>query len=366
MKVTYCKNCLNMSTRNRVTFDERGLCNACQWAEEKQTLNWEEREDQLRDLLWKYDNHILVPMSGGKDGTHAFHFLKNKYGADVTGVTIAPPLARDIGNRNLQNFLEAANINHVQVNVPAETMRQMNKHGFIEMGFPYWGWLVAIHTAVFRVAQEKGIPLIMYGEDGEVEDGGSDETRYEPRVDVEYQKRIYLEGGHDKVLATIDDSPQRLYYFTYPADVSRFYVTHWSYFHDWDAQDHREIAEKYYGLKSGGRNSGTFTQHAQNDQALYPLHMYLAYVKFGFGRALQDAGHIIRSFRGKRKDLIPSVQRYDGEYPKEYEKVYLDYYQMSRKEFYEVLDKWTDHRLFEGKAPNLKPKFRVGEDFETD
>lgn len=364
MKVTFCKSCLNMSTRPRITFDNRGYCNACQWAEEKQELDWGKREQELRDLLSAHGNKILVPMSGGKDGTHAAHFLKLKYGAEVTGVTVKPPLDRSIGNENLDRFLRRANINHVTVNVPYEVMRQFNREGLIEMGFPYWGWLQAIHTAVLRVAEEKGIYLIMYGEDGEVEDGGSDQTKYTKKVDIEYQKRIYLEGGYEKVLKNIGGD--NLYYFTYPKDTTPYYVTHWSYFHDWDAQQHKDIAEKHYGLQSGGRNPGTFTTHAQNDQLLYPLHMYLCYVKFGFGRALQDAGHIIRSFRGKRKDLIKSVQRYDGEYPKEYEREYLDYYQMSRREFYDTIDKWTDRRLFDGKVPNLKPKFKVGEDFEVD
>ena len=33
---------------------------------------------------------------------------------------------------------------------------------------------------------------------------------------------------------------------------------------------------------------------AQNDQALYSLHAYMMYLKFGFGRATQDAGIEIR------------------------------------------------------------------------
>ena len=33
--IFWCKNCLNASTRPRITFDKRGYCNACQWAEEK-------------------------------------------------------------------------------------------------------------------------------------------------------------------------------------------------------------------------------------------------------------------------------------------------------------------------------------------
>jgi hypothetical protein len=32
-----------MSTRNRITFDDRGWCNACQWMEEKKTLDWQNR-----------------------------------------------------------------------------------------------------------------------------------------------------------------------------------------------------------------------------------------------------------------------------------------------------------------------------------
>ena len=31
----WCTNCLNTSTRPRITFDKNGLCNACQWVKEK-------------------------------------------------------------------------------------------------------------------------------------------------------------------------------------------------------------------------------------------------------------------------------------------------------------------------------------------
>ena len=39
MKVFRCKNCLNISTRPRISFDKRGWCNACQWTEEKKTID---------------------------------------------------------------------------------------------------------------------------------------------------------------------------------------------------------------------------------------------------------------------------------------------------------------------------------------
>ena len=50
-EIFWCKNCLNMSTRPRITFDSRNWCNACQWTEEKTTMDWRPREKELIQLL---------------------------------------------------------------------------------------------------------------------------------------------------------------------------------------------------------------------------------------------------------------------------------------------------------------------------
>ena len=66
-------------------------------------------------------------------------------------------------------------------------------------------------------------------------------------------------------------------------------ITHWSYFENWDLQK-LFTCQKECGLEEATiKNSGTFTNFSQNDQALYALHTYLMYLKFGFGRANQDA-----------------------------------------------------------------------------
>ena len=53
-KVFWCSNCLNMSTRPRISFDDRGWCNACQWMEEKKGIDWSSREKELNALLEKH------------------------------------------------------------------------------------------------------------------------------------------------------------------------------------------------------------------------------------------------------------------------------------------------------------------------
>ena len=76
----------------------------------------------------------------------------------------------------------------------------------------------------------------------------------------------------------------------------------------------------------------TFTNFAQNDQAL--LHyMYLMYLKFGFGRATQDAGIEIRRGAMDRDQAINLVKLYDNNYPENFVDLYLDYYQISLEEF---------------------------------
>lgn len=77
-------------------------------------------------------------------------------------------------------------------------MHRFNRYGFIEQGYPYYGWLMAFLTSVIRTALNFDIPLIFYGEDGEAECGGSTETRDRALFDINYMKKVYLKGGYEK------------------------------------------------------------------------------------------------------------------------------------------------------------------------
>ena len=97
----WCSKCLNMSTRPRIEFDADHVCNACQWSEEKKSFDWGGRQKELVALLDKYRRNdgrydVLVPVSGGKDGSYVAHQLKHKYGMNPLCVTIRPPLEFEI------------------------------------------------------------------------------------------------------------------------------------------------------------------------------------------------------------------------------------------------------------------------------
>jgi hypothetical protein len=138
------------------------------------------------------------------------------------------------------------------------------------------------------------------------------------------------------------------------------YFTHWSYFEAWDSYKNYLLAKEHCGLKEiDDTNVGTFTNFAQNDQALYTLHAYLMYLKFGFGRATQDAGIEIRRGAMTRDQAVELVRVYDNHYPEEFIDQYLNYYGMTIDEFDAVLEKWTNKNLFKKVNGRWQPTFTV-------
>ena len=198
----WCTNCVMMSTRPRITFNKKGMCNACEWSIKKKNINWSKRKKSLLNLLKKHKKNdgnfdCLVPCSGGKDGSYVAYQLKHKFKMNPLCITVNPPLRLEIGEKNLKSFINSG-YELISVDCDQESMREINKAGFIEMGSPYYGWLVSIHTAVAKIASQMNINLVFYGEDGEIEYGGTKESEKKPIYDYKYQKKFTLKVGMTK------------------------------------------------------------------------------------------------------------------------------------------------------------------------
>ncbi len=359
--VFWCSTCLNMSTRNRIEFDSQGRCNACVWSEEKKTLDWKGRERELKELFTRHKNDgpydLIVPVSGGKDGSYVAYNCKHKYGLNPLCVTVHPPTRSNIGYTNLENFKKSG-YTLLEVNLPYEALRKMNIRGFVEQGRPLYGWTTGIFSAVLRIAEAFNISLIMYGENGEIEYGGSNDSKYRPIFTPDFAKNVFLENEVDKTFRDLNESDA--YFWTFPDKNSKVELAHWSYYEDWDSYRNYMIAKEHCGLQEREeQNSGTYTNFAQNDNVLYDLHTYLMYLKFGFGRATQDAGIDIRRGAMTREQAVQLASLYDNELPETYVDEYLDYYQMSRAEFDQVLSKWANTELFTFDGHNFTPKFEI-------
>ena len=284
-KIYRCTNCLNVSTRDRIEFDEKGWCNACQWVEEKKEINWDRRWKELVELCEKNKSKTggfdcIVPVSGGKDGSYVAHTLKNKLGMNPLAVTIKVPMSMQLGDENLHNFTNSG-FSHILLSPNMKLMREMNINGFKKYGRPILGWQTFVHTAIRRLAIQFNIPLIFFGENGDVEYGGSSSSKNTPYVETAFAKETYLSGTYEGIMPSSDDyTDVDKFWLEFPSeqelDENNLKYTHWSYFENWDPYAHYLVAKEHCGLKdSDESSSGTYTNFAQTDSYGYDLHVYL-------------------------------------------------------------------------------------------
>lgn len=355
-KVKFCKKCVMSNQRPRITFDENGVCSACNYAEYKSKIDWNKREEELIALCDKHRKNdgsydVIVPCSGGKDGGFVAHQLKYKYGMHPLCVTWAPLLPTEIGRKNLDNFISVGGFDHVMGRPNGKVLRKMTKLAFEKLGDPFQPFIYGQINFPLRVAVQNKVSLIMYGENGEVEYGGNMKTAFSPTRTIQDQDSMYFSNLPPEVWKEygISDSDINAYRAPkYEAILKNNTEVHFfGYYKKWDPQENF-----YYCVENNGfrpneeRSEGTYSKYASLDDRIDGFHYFLSYIKFGIGRATSDAAHEIRDGKITRDEGVALVKKYDGEFPQKYFKEFLDYIGITEKEYEEVIDSWRSEHIW--------------------
>lgn len=359
MQPTVCTKCLMLSTRPRLTFDGSGVCSACQWAEAKKTtLDWSRRKQDLIDLCDKYrilpGFNVIVPVSGGKDSSMVAHKLKHEYGMTPLCVNISHSISclTELNDVNLHNFISHG-FDCIRIYPNQHVLRTLDKVGLVEYGQPYFGWMSAVALAPLKIALLYNVSFIMYGENGEVEYGGTTKLKHSPTYALEDMITFGLSGIHPESYLehfTAKDLSWWLPPSREQIEALAPSMAFWSYFEPWDSNYNRDYARKHIGLaERDSEPSGTYVKFAQNDSILYPLHTYFMYLKFGFGRCTQDVCIDIRSGKLSREEGKQLILKYDEVFPDQYWDQYLEYYGLTADEMHAVIDKFANTDLLEKK-----------------
>lgn len=364
----YCTNCLMPNTRPRVTFNERGVCNACEWAEEKKSkIDWDARKQELVKYCEKYRSKTggfdcIVPVSGGKDSSYVAYMMKHEMGMHPLCVNVTPLLEFEVGKQNLSNFIHSG-YDCIQITPDPIITRQISRKCLVEYGQPLMSWIINVQVAIFKTAINFNVPFVMFGEDGEVEYGGTNKLKNSAVYGIEDSIKLYLSGVNPDQFKN-DFSDKELYWWLYPTEEqfrsTGLAIAHWSYFENWDPYHHYLVAKEKAGLKEKpAASASTYNNFAQTDTSLYDLHVYLMYLKFGFGRCTQDVGVDIRRGAMTRKQGLQLVKMFDGVYPEPFIEEYLDYFDMTNDEFEAILDRHANKELFRKEGGIWVPMFEV-------
>lgn len=355
-EVRYCKKCTVSNQRPRITFDENGVCSACNFAEYKRSkIDWDMREKELRALCDKHrsksgDFDVIVPCSGGKDGSFVAHQLKHKYGMTPLTVTWAPLRPTEHGRRNLDAFIQSG-FDNVLGTPNGEATRKLTRLAFQHLGDPFQPFIYGQTNFPLHMAVKYRIPLIMYGENGEVEYGGDMKNAFRPTREIQDHDKHYFSGLPPEFWVEHGVSLSELKPFMAPpyADIvqNKTEIHFMGYYTFWDPQENFYYCREHTGFQPNTeRSEGTYSKYASLDDRIDGFHYYLGFIKFGIGRTTSDTAHEIRDGKITREEGIALVKRFDGEFPQKYYKEFLEYCDISEKEFEAVIDSWRSPHIW--------------------
>lgn len=362
-EVQFCKNCVVSNQRPRTLMNEKGVCSACQWAWEKDNLvNWDERLMELEVLCDKYRSKngnfdVVVPGSGGKDSAFVAHQLKHRFNMNPLCVTWAPFEWTQIGWRNLQNFVKSG-FQNIIGQPDGILHRKLSRVAFEVKGDAWEPFAFGQKSWAYHIAEKFGIKLIFYGENGDLEYGGSLKYKNAPCEKLDDWARHYYKGGslEELVRFGIDrgilkkgeaNHGQLDWYLPPPPEKIQKsgLKMHWySYYVKWTPQENFYYSVKHtdFQLNDEGRTECTYTKYASLDDKMDGFHFYLGYMKFGLGRASRDAQQDIRRHHITREEGVALVHRYDHNFPKMHFHWMLEYLGISEDFFLEVMDYYRE------------------------
>ena len=355
-KIVFCKKCTISNQRPRISFNSKGICSACQFAEfKRKKINWKKREDELLRLLDKYrsktnKNDIIVPCSGGKDGSWVAHQLKYKYGMNPLCVTWRPIIQTDIGKRNLKNFINVG-FDHILGKADPETLRKLTSLSFNLLGEPFQPFIYGQYNYPVKIAVENNISVMMYGENGEVEYGGDMTYAFKPYNDFKVRDKHYFSKISPKYWKKYKINQSKLDDFEAPPlnkiRKNKTQMHFFGYYKFWDPQENFYYCQKNTNFEvNPNRTEGTYSKYASLDDKLDGFHYYLMFIKFGIGRATSDSAHEVRDGKISREEAIYLVKKYDGEFPKRYYQTLLKYCNLSNSKFEEIIDSWRSPHIW--------------------
>jgi len=368
-KVEFCTKCTMSNQRPRITFKD-GVCSACQYADYKKTVDWQARELELIALCNKHRRNdgrydVIVPCSGGKDASRVAHELKFKYGMNPLTVTWAPNLYTEIGWQNLRNMTLFGDLPNVLGTPAGGIHRKLTKLFFEILGDPFQPFIYGQTNYPLQVAVQYQIPLIMAGENGEVEYGGDMKNAYSPTRDpIKDHKKHYFSGIEPQDLVNYGIKETDIVpYLSPPAKAMKALKleTHfYGYYTKWVPNENAEYCKAHTGFKpKPTRSESTYSRYASLDDKIDGFHYWLSLMKFGIGRCTADAAHEIRDGYITREKAIEYVHKYDQEFPFDHFKEFLQYCDISQDFFWEVMEMWRNDNLWVKDGRRWKLRNRI-------
>lgn len=351
----FCTQCVMPDTKPDLHFDDQGVCDACRSQTAKNDrIDWEKRKNQFLTIVAKYkknhDYDCVIGVSGGKDSTYIVIKVL-ELGLNPLCVCFEPTIPTKVGRKNLDN-LNHLGVDLIHIKRNPVVYKKLAKEAVKRVGDPEWQNHLGIFTVVPHFAIKFNIPLIIWGESPQIEYGGPAASKTRHTLDRQWLEEFGgLLGNRISDMIGVDGITRRdlsLYFYPEEEDIKRVGVTglFLGYYFKWDL---REILKtsRSHGFSTTIRPVETTYENFENlDCYSNHLHDYFKYLKYGFGRATDNACLDIRLGYVSREEGVRLVNKYDGIPPRKAIAEYLNYTGFTMEELQKIMDSFTNKKIF--------------------
>lgn len=359
----YCKRCVYpANARPGIILDEEGVCSGCRLIESRAEIDWAEREMMLNEIFAEtkaearrrgnpYD--CIIPVSGGKDSTFQTWVVKMKHGLNPLLVSYNHSFNTPLGIRNLTNLIERLDCNLLRYTTAPGAAKRIAKYMLKKVGDLTWHYHAGITTFPMQAAVQLNIPLVVWGEEGFSELVGMHNQDDFVEFTKKKRQEHLMRGFEPEDLLNEPDCPLTEYDlapFFYPSDerleevgVRGIYLSN---FVPWNARKQTEFVIEELGFETAQSRERTFNIYDKLDDVhANGAHDYLKYLKFGYGRATDDASTEIRHGRMTREMGIELVAKHDHVRPSDLD-IFLKAVDMTEEEFEALIEPMRDPAIW--------------------
>ncbi|MFB1489895.1 MULTISPECIES: N-acetyl sugar amidotransferase [unclassified Thiocapsa] len=372
----YCRKCLEPDTRPNSVFDSEGVCVPCSFRETEAEENYEQRLLELKSLIKKImrkkKKHqkwdCIVGVSGGKDSTRQALWVREKLEMNPLLVSVVYP-QKQMTYNGADNLSNLANLGFDVLTIsPAPQLSQrLVREAFLK----FCNWCKATEMALFagvpRVAVEKGIPLVFWGENPGLQVGDAAVVGESIWDGTKLVNSNTLAGGDLSWFADVAGGRQRLNMYMFPtreelnaAGVYTIFLgPAWK---DWGAITNSKVALSH-GLRfrnADPSDTGDLLGTRMVDEDWTIVNFLLKFYKLGFARGTDHANGLIRAGVISREEGIQFAELYDEACASRYIESFCSYIGITEEEFWITVKKFAHKELFDCSGARPKKLFNPG------
>ncbi len=251
-----CVKCGLDENYTGITFDDKDVCNYCNFYEKHKVeindeksleLKFQEKIKRAKELASKngakYD--CLVGFSGGKDSTYIIYQLKNIYNMRVLAFTFNNGFSTQYGKDNIENALSKLNVDHITFSMDDLKLRKQYSmcvkmmKNFCSVCFHN------MHYYSYLFAYQNKIPMIVNGRTiGQILQCAEDTDRIEP-----FETSMNLKDFEHQMFKGLEERTEKSGKIEYLKEIDHIEAVSYFAYHKVSEEETMKFLEEKIGWK---------------------------------------------------------------------------------------------------------------------